>query len=137
MNTERKSVLGFTMVELLVAMVVVALLAMIAVPAYSSFIVSSRAKDAAADLMSLSLNFESYYQLQLQYPVNTTGTIATPTNYAGWHPTASQYFSYTVSSSSSNYTLTATGSGSLNGCVLTLDNSNIRTATGQCGFSTW
>lgn len=137
MNTERKPVLGFTMVELLVAMVVVALLAMIAVPAYSSFIVSSRAKDAAADLMSLSLNFESYYQLQLQYPVNTMGTIATPTNYAGWHPTASQYFSYTVSSSSSNYTLTATGSGSLNGCVLTLDNSNIRTATGQCGFSTW
>ena len=123
----------------MVAVAIVAILAAIAMPSYNYFITSSEAKNASADLTALALNFENTYQLQLQYPVYTTGTIATTALFSGWNPTAASYFSYTVSSSSSSYTLTATGKtgSSLNGCILTLDNSNARTATSQCGFTSW
>lgn len=130
---------GFTLIELMVAVAIVAILAAIAMPSYSFFITSGKAKDASADLTALALNFENTYQLQLQYPVYATGTAATTALFSGWSPTAASSFSYTVSSSSSSYTLTATGkTGSgLSGCVLTLDNSNARTATSQCGFTSW
>lgn len=37
----------------------------------------------------------------------------------------------------SPYRLTATGSGPMQGCVLSLDAQNSRTATSDCGFTSW
>lgn len=129
---------GFTLIELMIAVGIIAILAMIALPSYSSFIATGNAKDASADLTALALNFENSYQLQLQYPANVSGTVATSVLFPGWSPTVATSFNYTVSSSTSTYILTATGKTSaLNGCVITLDNVNARTATSPCGFTSW
>lgn len=132
-----KNQLGFTLIELLVTIVIVAILTAIAMPAYNYFIIESRAKNASADLVALSLDFSQTYSKTLSYPVYSAGTAATTTLFTGWSPTATDYFSYTVSSTSTTYTLTATGTGSLDGCVLTLDSANTRTATDACGFTSW
>jgi type IV pilus assembly protein PilE len=133
---------GFTLIELMIVVAVAAILATVAMPAYTRMINKSRAKDAAADLASLGLNLENRFQLQLSYPVNAAGTVVgTSANntFTGWAATQSSYFDYSLLSNAASYTLTATGKGRLKDCIVTLTGgtSNDRTASSACGFTTW
>lgn len=132
MHASRRSA-GFTLIELMITVAIVAILAAIALPAYDSYITKSRIKTAQADLVGLSLNLENTYQRKLAYPTLTLANTAAVTGeFSAWHP-AEANFSYSASSSSTGYTLTATGSaGKVSGCVITLDNENAR-AIAQCG----
>ncbi|WP_248796090.1 type IV pilin protein [Pseudomonas sp. MWU13-2105] len=136
-NTRTQS--GFTLIEAMITVAIVAILAAIALPAYSSYITKSNIKAAQADLVALSLNLENYYQKQLAYPVSTASGITsiqcalignpTPCTApsSGWQPSQSSLFSYSISSTATTYTVTATGSsGNVNGCVITLDQGNNR-----------
>ncbi|MES2532156.1 MAG: type IV pilin protein [Pseudomonadota bacterium] len=131
---------GFTLIEVMVVVAIVAILAMVALPTYATYIKKSRARSAATDLISLSLNLENGFQKTLNYPVATTATTAdTQTAMPGWTPTQSAYFVYTLTStaSPSAYTLTATGLDDM-ACTLVLQSDNTRTATGNaCGFAAW
>jgi type IV pilus assembly protein PilE len=145
---------GFTLIELMFVVVIVAILAAIAIPSYMGYTKKSHAKGAAADLAALGLVMENFYQRQLQYPTpapNPTTTIAETMSYvqgaaaiSPWQPAEQKNFDYAVqvTNSNSRYTLTATGKvgGSNNGCTLTLTNANSRTAVGgdACGgLASW
>ncbi|AYC31436.1 prepilin-type N-terminal cleavage/methylation domain-containing protein [Pseudomonas cavernae] len=119
---------GFTLIELLIAIAIIGILAAIALPAYHGYIDKGRIKTAQADLVALSLNLENAYQRTLAYPaVTAADTAASKAAFAGWHP-AETRFVYSVTSVASGYSLTATGSGGrLEGCKISLDNSNVRT----------
>ncbi|QSX35473.1 hypothetical protein JYB87_10365 [Shewanella avicenniae] len=121
----------------MVVVAVVAILAAIALPSYQSFIKSSRARAATTDLVGLAMEMEAIYKNQLQYPTNAAGTAATTSSFTGWAPSEAQYFSYSLTSTSTAYSLKATGSSTLAGCVLTLDSRNNRTVTSDCGFASW
>ncbi|MDC8773101.1 type IV pilin protein [Roseateles albus] len=136
-NSRTKGQSGFTLMELMVAVIVVGILAAVAIPSYTSYINKSRAKSASADLAALALNMENRYQLQLTYPVYAANTAATNTIFSAWSPTQASYFNYTMVSTASSYTLTATGKGSSAGCTISLDNLNTRTASSSCGFTSW
>lgn len=125
------------MIELLMAVAVIAILAAVALPSYTGYIKKSRAKSASADLAALALNMENRYQLQLSYPVYAANTVASNSVFSAWSPTQASYFAYTMVSTASSYTLTATGKGGSAGCNLTLNNLNTRTASSACGFTTW
>ncbi len=129
---------GFTLLEVLVAMALVAILAAIALPTYQTFVTKSRARSASADLMSLSTDLENTFQRTLAYPTLTTTTTAnTAAATIAWSPAEDDFFTYTVVSSATAYTLTATGTGNLNGCNLSLTQSNTRTISSDCGMSSW
>ena len=133
---------GFTLIELMIVVTVAAILATVAMPAYTRMINKSRAKDAAADLAALGLNLENRFQLTLSYPVNAPGTVVGTTansTYTGWAATQLSHFNYTVLSDAASYTLNATGKGGLAGCTVTLKGgtSNDRNATSACGFTAW
>ena len=129
---------GFTLLEVLIALVLVAILSAVALPTYENFVTKSRARSASADLMSLSTDLENTFQRTLNYPTltttNTSGTVAAT---IGWTPAEADHFSYTLASTANTYTLTAAGTGNLDGCDLTLDESNTRTVTSVCGLSSW
>ena len=131
---------GFTLVEMLTVVAIIGILATIALPAYENYLKKSRAKSATSDLVALGLNFENAYQRTLTYPTSTAAsTSEVKTLMPGWAPSQEQFFGYSVSSSSTAYTLTAAGSGSLSGCTIKLTSDNTRTASGgPCdSFTVW
>lgn len=70
------SIKGFTIVELLVVVVIIAILASVTVVAYNSM--QTRAKNSAAQtaLNTFSKKIQTYYQLKGSYPSTTTAVIS-------------------------------------------------------------
>ncbi|SEI02062.1 type IV pilus assembly protein PilE [Pseudomonas asplenii] len=141
---------GFTLVELMVTVVVVAILAAIALPAYSSYISRSSLKAAQADLVALSLNLENTYQKQLVYPTATasgvtqiqcvlTGSASSCTTNpsSGWKPSQQDKFTYSLTSTATTYTVTATGiNGDLSNCTITLGQATGKpTTNSSCSYN--
>ena len=138
---------GFTLIELMIVVSIVAILLIIAVPAYTNFLDKARARTAGADLMALSTDLENFFQRNLVYPALSTSTTAqTQAASIGWAASMDDFFVYTAVSdpnaplsdpNNPTYTLTATGSGAMSGCSLTLTSSNQRTVTSPCDISSW
>lgn len=139
---------GFTLIELMIAVVILAILAAIAMPMYSNYITKAKARNAGADLVALSLVLESLYQRNLTYtnptPNPTTTTAQTQSHATAWQPAESGTFVYTMEvkdiDSKKGYVLTATGKDRNVGCTLTLNSKNQRgvPATSGCGgLTSW
>ncbi|MCY1493024.1 type II secretion system protein G [compost metagenome] len=124
---------GFTLIELMIVVAIVAILASIALPAYHSHIDRSRIRAAQADLVALSLNLENAYQRTLAYPAATlASTTAVKDRFPAWHPAESS-FGYSVNASAAAYTVTATGNGGrLAGCTISLTHDHVRSIA-SCG----
>ena len=149
----RNRSLGFTLVELMVVVAVLGILASIALPSYKSYVTKSRAQAATSDLVGMSLALENTFQKTLGYPsayAAETTIPALPANrtasnglndFSGWSPAQSSYFSYAVVTTTTGFTVKATGNGTnmSSNCVLTLSNENVRTAAADnsCGFTSW
>ncbi|QJD59107.1 prepilin-type N-terminal cleavage/methylation domain-containing protein [Pseudomonas sp. gcc21] len=137
LRIRRSGARGFTLMELLIVIVIVGILASIALPSYQGYIKKSRAKTAAADLVSLAAVVEGRFQRSLAYPTtNITGTAALKSAFGQWSPAQAEHFSHAFVAGTP-YRLTATGSGPMQGCALSLDAENQRTATSECGFTSW
>ena len=129
---------GFSLIELMVVVAIVAILTALALSSYLSYVTRSKIRTAQGDLVALSLNLENALQRQLQYPeLTTTTTAATVQQFSGWHPAQINDFNYTVGSTKLGYTLIATGlTGRLAQCKLTLTAAGSRGVEGQCGTIT-
>ncbi len=137
-----------TLIELMVAVAILAILTAVAAPSYTSYVRKSKAKTASADLVAMGVAMENRFQKTLLYPVYSTatavaanpasrsGTVAT--DFASWAPAQGDAFDFSIVSTSSTYTLTATGNSANMSCTLTLSSGNVRSASGShCGFSSW
>ena len=130
-STRRSASAGFTLVELLIATVIVGIIAAFAVPSYSGYVDRSKMRTAQADLIALSINIENAYQRLLAYPV-IAADADLAAKYSGWRPT-SENFTFSAVSTATAYMLTATGTGHFSGCTITINQNNVR-ATSNCSF---
>jgi type IV pilus assembly protein PilE len=114
---------GMTLIEILVAIAIVAIVAAIAVPNYQEYVKRGQITEAHSNLASQKVRMEQYYQDNRVYTgACTAGTVAPPL-------TNSTLFTYTCAINPQSYVLTATGVGAAAGFVFTLDQNNNRATT--------
>ncbi len=130
---------GFTLIELMIVIIIVAILAAIAVPSYQNYVTKAKIKEAQSNLIALSLGAENAYQRTLNYPKETlSNTNAVKTKFTTWNPSSDSFnFTYT-SSDGVNYAVQAIGAEArVLGCTLTLKNDGTRTVSGCGSYTDW
>lgn len=118
---------GFTLIELMITVVVVAILAAVAIPSYRDYVLRGKITEAHANLSELRLRAEKWF--------------ADNRTYAGFNQTitGARYFTYACNPTTATaFTCTATGVANegLGGFVYTIDQSNTRAST-FTGVSGW
>lgn len=117
---------GFTLIELMVTVAIVAILAAIAIPNYSDYVRRGRLTEVFSTLSGQRVKMEQFFQDNRVYTgACANNTVAPP-------PTSANFTYVCVFPVPSQYTITATGNpgGSMTGFVYTLTETNARDTTG-------
>jgi type IV pilus assembly protein PilE len=125
MNIQKVAQKGFTLMELMITVAIVGILASIALPQYSDYVTRGKLQEATSALAAGRVSLEQFYQDNRTYIGATTCTAAG----VAW-PAATENFTYNCTAPSANqYTITATGIGSVNSFTYTITEANVRATT--------
>jgi len=125
---------GFTLIELMITVAIIAVLTAVAFPSYTDYVTRSKLAEAYAHLADLRVKMEQYYLDNRRYSTTAAGgTCGVP---GGNTPTAqgTKYFDFACASSNPNaagdqeYLLTASGklSEGLSGIAFTVNHGNTK-----------
>ena len=120
---------GFTLIEVMITVAIVAILAAIAVPSYSDYVRRGRLTEALSALSGQRVRLEQYFQDNRTFAgACVANTVAPPL-------VNTVNFTYTCVPSAagvvpSTYVLTATGAGTMLGFVYRVTEANVRATTG-------
>lgn len=132
---------GFTLIELMIVVVLIAVLASIGLPQYTNYVKRGKAMEATSQLADMRVKLEQWYQDNRTWAaVGTTIVIACTDSTSTALPgraggSGVKYFTYACSNqTATTYTVTATGtvtSGdqTMAGFTYTIDQTNARTTT--------
>jgi type IV pilus assembly protein PilE len=133
---------GFTLLELMIVVAIVAILSAIAYPSYSHYVIKTRRTAAKACLSEFSNFMERYYTTNLRYDQSSDTTpvpIVEPTLDCEGTQQTGNYYSYNFGTpTASAYTVSAipTAAQVDPECgTLTLDQGGTRTASGTAGVA--
>ena len=128
----RRHSLGFSLIELMIAVAVVGIIAVVAVPAYTDYVQRGKITEGTSGLSELRIRAEKFFADNRTYR-NAGGTdVGFDESMAG-----ARYFGFNCTSgSATTFTCTATGTGGMSAFVYTIDQSNVRTST-FTGLSGW
>ena len=122
---EMKSSKGFTLVELMIVIAVIAILSAIAIPAYNDYLTRGKLAEGIAGLSDGRVKMEQFFLDNKTYVGGPTP--GQTTNFS---------FSLDPAPTASTYTIKATGKGSLSSYSYTINESNIKTSNTPWGNST-
>lgn len=119
---------GFTLIEILVVVAIIAIIAAIGIPSYSDYVRRAALQDGFARLGDLRVRMERFYDSNRNYGTGSCGHDGTAQQVQF---SASDRFTYDcrLANSGQSFTITATGTGNAAGHVYSLDSDNVRTTT--------
>lgn len=123
-----RRVRGFTLIELMIAVAIVAILAGVALPSYRDYVLRGQLAEASNGLATVRAQMERHYQDNRTYA--TVGTFTTP---CAADIATRTFGTFVVSCSGTPtgtaFTLQATGSGAASGFTFTLTQADVRATT--------
>jgi len=125
------AVTGFTLIELMITVAVIAILAAVALPAYFDYVTRSRLVEGRSNLADMRTRMEQFFLDNRTYPASCVASTATPTTTQIRLPGNAKFFSYACSGlSATGYTLTATDTFSPGTkFIYTVNEANLRQTT--------
>lgn len=118
-----RAVGGFTLIELMIAVAVAAILASVALPSYQSYVQRSRVPTALDNLSAVQTRMEQRYQDTGNYGTGSACGVTMPTGVAAFTITCA------LTLSGQGFTATATGSGPMAGYAFTINHQGVRATT--------
>ena len=109
---------GFTLIELMIVVAIVAILASIAYPSYQEQVAKGRRADAKSVLLQSQQWLERFYSENYRYDRNAAGTDVNnntlfPSKFSKSPVEGAAVYNITVTASQTNYTLTAAPTASM------------------------
>jgi len=114
-----KRKLGFTLIELMIVVAIVGILATIAYPAYTDYLIRGRIPDATSALAAKRVQMEQYFQDNRTY-------VGAPACVADANSSRFFTFSCNPAATATTYTLEAVGVAPMSGFGYTITQANAR-----------
>ena len=121
-----RRIFGFTLIELMIAVVVVAILSAIALPSYQDYITRGKITEATANLADMRVKMEQYFQDNRTYVGACVAGTTAPL------PTGTKYFIFTCPTlTATAFTVQADGVAGqgMGGFVYTVNETNVQATT--------
>jgi type IV pilus assembly protein PilE len=120
-----RKVRGFTLIELMIVVAIIAVLAAIGYPSYADYVRQGRMVEAQGELAALRVRLEQYYQDNRNYGSSASACGVSMPGLA----TFAFSCSWGAGATSQSFVAQATGTGVMEGYVFTVDDSNTRRTT--------
>ena len=109
---------GFTLIEVMIVVAIIAILASLALPAYNDYIRRGQLQEAFVYLADYRVKMEQYFQDNKNYGAVGGTACATGAAYASWNgfaPPERKHFNFgcVTANNGQEFTVSATGSGGL------------------------
>lgn len=126
-RTARDTARGFTLIELMITVAVIAILSAVALPSYRDYVIRGNVPEATSRLATKQVQMEQFFQDNRTY-------VAGP----GCAADSSKFFDFTCTDGTNTvtqtlYILTAVGKGSMTGIKYTIDQSGAKTTSISTG----
>ena len=124
---------GFTLIELMVTVAIIAVLAAIAIPNYTDYVRRGKLQEATSNLLAMRTKMEQYFQDNRSYTTPGAPVLAPCTAGSSVPIPALKYFTITcpaTANPATTYTIRADGTDpTLVGITFTINEGNVRATT--------